>query len=135
MPFNKHVPKETQEVLDWLSRNTLPVRTACEPDTIRALQTAVTRRLDGQPFAPTVARKTRAVLWNALDYAVEKKHFDANPLSGSKWTEMPSGRRKVDKRAVPNPVQARTLLAAVRQTQRNRQRLVAFYGTMYLAAV
>lgn len=129
------VPKKEQEVLDWLSRNTLAVRTAGEPDTTRALQAAVTRRLDGQPFAPAVARKTRAVLWNVLDYAVEKKHFDANPLAGSKWTDMPSGKRKVDKRAVPNPVQARTLLAAVRQTQRSGPRLVAFFGTMYFAAL
>lgn len=132
---SERVPRKEQEVLDWLSRNTLPVRTAGEADTIRALQTAVTRRLDGRPFAPSVARKTRAVLWNALDYAVEKKHFDANPLAGSKWTEMPSGKRKVDKRAVPNPVQARTLLAAVRQTQRSSPRLVAFFATMYFAAL
>lgn len=48
---------------------------------------------------------------------------------------MPKGNRKVDKRAVPNPIQARTLLAAVREAARSGERLEAFFGTMYFSAL
>jgi integrase len=56
-------------------------------------------------------------------------------LSGLKWKTMPKGKRKIDKRAVPNPIQARTLLNAVRDVQRSGPRLVAFFGTMYYSAL
>jgi hypothetical protein len=105
------VPAKVQAALDWCSRNTVLFADVGEPAVVRALQRVVTRRLDGKPFAPTVARKTRSVLWNVLGYAVEEGLLDVNPLAGVKWTAMPKGKRKVEKRAVPNPIQARTLLA------------------------
>ena len=112
-----------------------PVRSVSEPDVLRELQRAVTRRLDGKPFAPAVARKTRSVLWNALDYALELKLIDVNPLAAVKWTAMPKGKRKIDKRAVPNPIQARTLLAAVRETLRSGERIEGFFATMYFSGL
>lgn len=132
---NRDVPEDVRRVLDWCARNTLSVRAVDKPDTLRRLQRAVTRQLNGQPFAPTVARKTRSVLWNVFEYAVQEELLDANPLVGVKWTAMPKGKRKVDKRAVPNPIQARTLLNAVREVKRSGPRLVAFFGTMYFAAL
>lgn len=129
------VPTDVQKILDWCSRNTVSVRSASEPDRLHRLQRAVTRQLNGEPFAPTVARKTRAVLSNLFDYAVERNLIDVNPVPGMKWTSLPKGKRKVDKRAVPNPVQARTLLQAVREVQRSGPRLVAFFGTMYYSAL
>lgn len=132
---NRDVPEDVRRVLDWCARNTLSVRVVDKPDTLRRLQRAVTRQLSGQPFAPTVARKTRSVLWNVFEYAVQEELLDANPLVGVKWTAMPKGKRKVDKRAVPNPIQARTLLNAVREVKRSGPRLMAFFGTMYFAAL
>lgn len=129
------MPEDVRDILDWCARNMIPVETVLESDTLRALQRAVTKRLDGKSFAPTVARKTRSVLWNFLDYAVDRKVIDVNPLATVKWTAMPKGKRKVDKRAVPNPIQARTLLAAVRETPRSGERLEAFFGAMYYAAL
>ncbi|WP_410640673.1 tyrosine-type recombinase/integrase [Amycolatopsis sp. lyj-346] len=131
----REVPADVRKVLDWLARNTLSVKAATDPDILRALQRAVTRRLDGKKFAPSVARKTRGVLFNALDYAIEKKLIEANPLASVKWTAMPKGKRKVDTRAVPNPIQARTLLAGVGALPRSGPRLEAFFGTMYYAGL
>jgi integrase len=130
-----NVPREVQQVLDWCSRNTLPVRVVVEQSVVRELQRAVTRQLNGKQFAPTVARKTRSVLSNVLDYAVGKGLIEVNPLVGLKWTSMPKGKRKVDKRAVPNPIQARTLLEAVGEVQRSGPRLKAFFATMYYSAL
>ncbi|WP_435582076.1 tyrosine-type recombinase/integrase [Amycolatopsis thermoflava] len=132
---SSEVPSDALRTLEWCSRHMLPASKVTEPDVLRSLQRAVTKRLDGRPFAPTVARKTRSVVWNLLDYAVEKGVLEANPLATVKWTAMPKGKRKVDKRAVPNPIQARTLLAAVRETKRSGPRLVAFFGAMYYSAL
>jgi integrase len=41
----------------------------------------------------------------------------------------------IDRRTVVNPVQARTLLAAVRETRRSGPRLVAFFALMYFTAL
>ncbi|MET8847976.1 hypothetical protein [Amycolatopsis sp. NPDC004625] len=132
---NREMPDDVRKVLKWLERNTMPVRAVLDPDVLRALQRAVTRRLDGQKFAPSVARKTRGVLFNALDYAVEKKLIDANPLPSVKWTAMPKGKRKVDTRAVPNPAQTRALLSGVGALPRSGPRLEAFFGSMYYAGL
>jgi integrase len=136
-PQRNHVevPLEVRHVLNWCSRNTASIKVASEADTLRGLQRCATKRLDGKPFAPTVARKTRSVLSNVLDYAVEEGFLDANPLTGLKWTAMPKGKRKIDKRAVPNPIQARTLLAAVGEVQRSGPRLIAFFATMYYSGL
>ncbi|WP_432847096.1 tyrosine-type recombinase/integrase [Amycolatopsis sp. CA-161197] len=132
---NGDVPEDVQRVLTWLERNTMPVSVVSDPGILRELQRAVTRRLDGEKFAPAVARKTRGVLFNAIDYAIELKLTDVNPIRKVKWTAMPKGKRKVDKRAVPNPIQARTLLNAVGALPRSGPRLEAFFGVMYYAGL
>lgn len=119
----------------WCSSNSGPVSSVLEPDVLRALQKSVVTKLDGTAYAPTVARKTRSILSSVLDYAVERKSLESNPLSTVKWTSMPTGNRAVDPRAVPNPIQARTLLAAVRTVKRSGARLEAFFGAMYFAAL
>lgn len=129
------VPPEDKRIMAWCAQNFAPVRVVADPENLRALQRAVTRRLDGKPYAPAVARKTRSVLWNVLEYAVELGYLESNPLESVKWTAMPKGKRKVDSRAVPNPVQARTLLRVVKETPRSGERLEAFFGAMYFAAL
>ncbi len=132
---SNEVPDSDQAVLSWCARNSLPVSAAAEPAMLRVLQKAITTKLDGTKYAPTVARKTRSVLSNVLDYAIEMGALEANPLNSVKWTMMPKGNRAVDPRAVPNPVQVRTLLNAVRSVKRSGSRLEAFFGVMYFAAL
>lgn len=129
------MPDEVRKLLTWCAKHMLPVRSIKEPDTLRRLQRAITRQLNGSPFSPSVARKTRSVVTNLLDYAVEEEMLDANPLPGLKWTTMPKGKRRIDKRAVPNPIQARTLLNGVRGIKPSGPRLVAFFATMYFSAL
>jgi integrase len=94
----------------------------------------IARRLDGTPAAGSVVSKRRRVLFNTMEFAVERKLLATNPLPGFKWSA-PRQTVTVDKRLVVNPVQARTLLAAVQNTQRSGPRLVAFFGLMYFAAL
>ena len=86
------------------------------------------------PAAPTVVNRKRAVLTNAIGYAVELELLAANPVVSIKW-RAPKASHAVDRRSVVNPLQARTLLAAVGAQRRSGPRLVAFFAVMYFAAL
>ena len=93
-----------------------------------------TGRLDGKNAAASTARRHRTILANAMDYAVEIGHLEANPIRVLKWTA-PKVSSQVDRRSVVNPRQARALLAAVRAQQPSGPRLVAFFAVMYYAGL
>lgn len=65
---------------------------------------------------------------------MELKLLSANPIPALKW-KAPKTVHTVDRRSVANPVQARTLLNAVRLQARSGPRLVAFFGCLYFAAL
>lgn len=69
-----------------------------------------------------------------IGYAVEKELLERNPVPALQWTP-PKTSHVIDRRRVPNPVQARTLLNAIRAQRRSGPRLVAFFGCLYFAAL
>jgi hypothetical protein len=73
-----------------------------------------------------VSRK-RAILDNAVEYAVELGHLSGNPISSTKW-RAPKPTEAVNPRVVINHGQARALLAAVGKQESGRA-LVAFFGS------
>lgn len=127
-------PQAVTEAIKWVERNTRPVADLAEPDVLRAVLNSIARLLDGTTAGPTVVNRKRAVLYNAIEYAVERKLLGKNPLPELKW-KAPKITHEVDKRAVANPVQARTLLNAVRHVQRSGARLRACYACSYYAAL
>jgi integrase len=116
----------------WISRNSRAVNDLAKPDTLRALLSSVDKKLDGKRAAQDTIRLRRITLGNALDFAVERKVLDENPLKEIKVTKVKTIVHEVDRRCVANPIQARTLLRAVDDVNR---RLVAFFGLMYFAAL
>jgi hypothetical protein len=78
-------PGQLEDALAWLTRNTKEVNELAEPALSRRILSAATSRPDGSRAAPTSVRRNRAVLLNALDYAVELKLLDTNPVKGLKW--------------------------------------------------
>ncbi len=127
-------PEDVQYALGWLSENTRPVSDLASPEKVREVLHLISHRLDGKPAAASVSRRKRAILYNALDYAVERKLIDKNPLLEVKWSA-PRTARAIDKRVVVNPQQATKLLDAVRDQQPSGPRLVALFGAMYYAAL
>ena len=127
-------PDDIADVLAWLARNTREVKDLADPALSRQLLAAATSRLDGTRAAATSVRRNRAVLLNALDYAVELKLLDSNPIKNLKW-RAPKVAREVDRRVVVNPAQARALLEAVRAQQPSGPRLVAFFGVLYYSGL
>jgi integrase len=99
--------------------------------------------------ATTIARK-RAVLFNALELAVERELLESNPLRRVRW-RAPKTAEAINPACVVNPRQARSLLAAVAhvgedrrdqddsppaKTPRRKPRggpLLAFFGCIYYA--
>jgi integrase len=97
--------------------------------------------MDGKPAAAkTVARK-RAVVYNALDLAVEQKLLGKNRIPDVKWMA-PKQTQAIDKRVVINPTQAQKLLSAVEAQKVEGQPrrsagpgLVAYFGSLYYAGL
>lgn len=83
---------------------------------------------------PGQAAPNRAVLANALDYAVERRLLNTNPASGIKW-KAPKTTHEVDRRCVVNHTQARQLFKAAREQAPSGPRPAAFYAVMYYAAL
>jgi integrase len=71
---------------------------------------------------------------NAMQYAIEINALSQNPLHNVKWSR-PRTLKSVDPRAVVNSDQARRLLGAVRDQSERGERMVAFFGCMYYAAL
>jgi integrase len=127
-------PAEVAEILAWVAHNTAPPSALAVAATARRMLDRATGRLDGKNAAASTARRHRTILANAMDYAVELGHLEANPIRVLKWTA-PKVSSQVDRRSVVNPRQARALLAAVRAQQPSGPRLVAFFAVMYYAGL
>ena len=127
-------PDDIGDVLDWLARHTKEVKELVDPSLSRQLLDAATSRLDGTRAAATSVRRNRAVLLNALDYAIELKLLDVNPVKNLKW-RAPKVAHEVNRRVVVNPAQARALLEAVRAQQPSGPKLVAFFGVLYYSGL
>jgi integrase len=131
-------PEDLAAVVCWLQTATIPVNELGRPGTgaarCRALLNRISRKQDGTAAAVNTANRKRAVLNNLMQYAVEVGALPANPLKAVKWTR-PRTLKSVDPRTVVNSDQARRLLAAVGQQGQRGERMVAFFGCMYYAAL
>lgn len=140
--FNRHLRDEqsSQEVMRtirWLQQNTRPVAALAEPETLHGVLEALGSKQDGSKCSPDTLRRKRMTLTNILDYAVTRKLLTSNPLPHVQAANASRTKaiRQVDRRAVVNPVQARSLLNGVRDVGMRGHRLLAFFGCMYFAAL
>jgi hypothetical protein len=118
--------------LAWAERNSPPLSRLGEPGVVRKVLEAFATRLEGKRASATVVNRKRAVLFNALAYAVELGLLEANPVVGVR-RRAPKTSHAVDRRSVVNPEQARLLLDTVKETPRSGPRLVAFFALLYYA--
>jgi integrase len=100
---------------------------------MRAVLDQLAQKLDGGQAAAATVRRKRAVLFNAIEYAVELKLLTKNPIPSLKW-KAPKPPKAIDKRVVVNPQQAARLLEAVRSQKPSGPRMVAFFAVMYYSA-
>jgi integrase len=134
-------PPEIERALKWIAANTAPVSRLEDVAVLREALDALSLKLDGKQSAAKTFTRKRAVLFNALDYAVEVKALGANNLGAVKWTA-PKTVRAIDKRVVINVRQGERLLDAVArqwvdgQPRRSSGPLLrAFFAVMYYSAL
>jgi len=130
----KSADKAMRTALRQWGFNAKPVSALTDPAVMRAVLDATASQLNGQPASAWTARTNRAILANALEYAVELRIFSSNPIKAVKWIA-PQTTQEVDRRSVVNPAQARRLLDAVRAQLPSGPRLVAFFAVIYYAAL
>ena len=123
-------PADLAVAIMWIERNTIPLADLADSDTLRRVLNQLARKQDGTPAAATVVARKRAVLFNLLGYAVDKKHFPMNPLTSVSWTS-PKVAEAIDRRRVVNPRQAQALLEAVATQGPMGRHLEAFFGCLY----
>lgn len=128
-------PAEIQRALQALARASLDVADLAKPDVLRKVLRSIDLKLDGGRASANTVRLRRIALSNAIDYAVERKLLTENPLASIKTKRRKGTLKQVDPNAVVNPVQARTLINAVRTIGTQGPPLVAFFGAMYYAAL
>ena len=129
------MPAEIRTALSWVARNARPAADLLDPEVLRRTLDAITLRLDGKQGSPVVVSRRRKVFTAMLEHGVEIKALPRNPWASLNWTPPRSSSGGVDRRRVVNPMQARTLLAAVAQQGRIGPRMVAYYACLYYAAL
>ncbi|WP_217182215.1 tyrosine-type recombinase/integrase [Streptomyces sp. AC495_CC817] len=131
-------PVDIANALHWVAKASLPLATLKNPADIRRVLDSLKLTLSGAPAAAETVRRKRAVLFNALAYAVELGELPENPVTLVKW-KPPKVTKEVDRRVVVNPRQAGELLAAVSYVGGYRRargrRLVALFACMYFGGL
>lgn len=128
-------PDEIAAALAWLVRKSIPLRDAADPVILRRALDGMAVNLDGNPAKPKSIKRRHSVFRSCLQFVVELKVFVANPLDDVRW-EAPKTVQQVDPRQVPNPEQARALLAAVPVVApRVGRHLYAFFACLYFAGL
>ncbi|MFC4588616.1 tyrosine-type recombinase/integrase [Sphaerisporangium corydalis] len=129
---------EHAEALRWFEEHTIPLAALSEPGRgatlARAVLDRISRTKSGELAAANTANRKRMVLNNAMEYAREIGALPGNPLKSVKWTK-PRTMSAVDPRTVINVEQARRFLVAVRKHGKRGERMQAFFGCMYYAAL
>ncbi|MEY9935248.1 integrase [Catenulispora sp. GP43] len=127
-------PAEYATSIDWVRTHSMPVTALRNPRTARIAYEATTISPSGKPYAPNTYQNKMKGLSGAIKYAIELDLLDRNPLDRIS-TARPRKSSTVDRRVVVNPDQARKLIAAVADQGWTGERYVAFFATMYFAAL
>ena len=125
------IPDELVVTIAWLREHSVPVGRLTDSTVVRLALDALSTKLDGSSSAATTANRKRMVFHQALEFAVERRFLDSNPLDRVKW-KAPKTTDAVDRRSVVNPTQARALLRAVSDSN---DTMTLFFALMYFAAL
>ncbi|QWF79765.1 tyrosine-type recombinase/integrase [Amycolatopsis sp. CA-230715] len=125
-------PEHLADALKWAEDHSRPAGEVADLDVLRTLLTRIGKKRDGKKAARDTIRLRRITLRGLLDFGVEKKVLDHNPLDKVKAKRSKAVSGQVDRRSVVNAIQARCLLNAV---ARISPRLVVFFALLYFAGL
>lgn len=129
-------PADVAELLDWIREYSPNTDIWAAPGTVRRVMDDLSLKLDGSAAAASSLYRHRAILYNALGYAVEQELLQKNPLDGFKLRSAKAkATTAVDKRSLLNPAQADVILAKLLKRRRNSACLHALFATLYYAGL
>ncbi|PXY32105.1 tyrosine-type recombinase/integrase [Prauserella muralis] len=126
---------ELARAMRMAARASREVNELANTEILRTVLSKLDLKLDGKRASRNTVRIRRIALRNAIDFAIERKLLDSNPLADVKMKKRKFTLHQVDPRSVINPTQARVLLQAVSEYGRQGPPLVAFFGLMYYAGL
>ncbi|GAB3479649.1 tyrosine-type recombinase/integrase [Amycolatopsis cihanbeyliensis] len=132
---NGELQPDIRQALTVAAKASRNVSELTNPDTLRAVLRALDLKLDGNRASANTVRLRRITLRNAIDFFIEKKYLDSNPLQGIKVKKRKVALRQVDPKSVCNPMQGRMLISAVGMSGKQGPPLEAFFGSIYYAAL
>jgi len=132
--WNDTPPQEVADALAWFEGHTLPMSAMDDKQRMRKALNAFGLRMDGKRASASTVRRKRAILNNALVYAIEWDRLTTNALQAVQWSA-PEVLTEVEPASVVNPRQAGALLTAVHEQSARGRHLEAFFGCLYLAAL
>ncbi|WP_067489070.1 tyrosine-type recombinase/integrase [Actinomadura hibisca] len=127
-------PGELAKIIEWVAAHSVDITDLNDPDLLRDVLRRLSLTLDDAKAAASTYWRKRATFYNALSYAVQKKHFDANPLPAVSWTA-PKDTEVVERNQVVNEVQGHALVDGVGRQGSMGQHLQAFFGALFLGAL
>jgi len=125
---------EAAFVVQWIADHSLPMSALADPKVARRVYNSTTTDCFGRPYAVNTYRNKKKGLNGAISFAIEMGRLEANPLERIS-TAPPKRKSSVDRTAVVNPAQARSLIESVRDQGPTAPRLVAFFAVMYFAGL
>ncbi|WP_152364916.1 tyrosine-type recombinase/integrase [Microlunatus speluncae] len=128
-------PEWVADTLRWVANHTRPAADLEDPDILRNLLDGIAHRLDGTVRSATATSRWRKIISNLAEYAVERDVLTENPVSTAARKAPQRTSMVVDRRRVVNPTQAWALLGAVASQGATGERLHAYFGCLYYAAL
>ena len=129
-------PADVAELLNWIRENSPNTDIWAAPGTVRRVMDDLSLKLDGSAAAASSLYRHRAILYNALGYAVEQELLQKNPLDGFKLRSAKAkATTAVDKRSLLNSAQVDFILAELLKRRRNGACLHALFATLYYAGL
>ncbi|TKG67516.1 tyrosine-type recombinase/integrase [Prauserella endophytica] len=126
---------DAKTAIQTVSRASRDVSELANPDVLRSVLHSLDHNIDGSRSAANTVRIKRVALGNAIDYAIEKKLLESNPLSEIKTRKRSYTLKEIDPECAVNPMQARMLLDAVGTVGKQGPPLVAFFAVMYYSGL
>ncbi|WP_194923138.1 tyrosine-type recombinase/integrase [Catenulispora pinisilvae] len=123
--------------LKWIREHSRPAGDLADEATFRtAMEAILLQPTTGLKAARSTVSRYRASFNQALEFLVECKVLDANPLDDPKWDRFGKQSKRsnvVDKRVVANPAQVEALITNAAEYGPTGERLQAFFALLYYA--
>ncbi|WP_260988142.1 site-specific integrase [Streptomyces sp. CFMR 7] len=130
------VPDEVQTILDWIKRNSLPMRALEKTENVDKVVKALGARLDGKKAAASSVTRNDRIMNLVMGYAIRHNYLKANPFPKGKGERAAAKvAPAIDKRCLLNRDLVKKMLDWIGKRPRRGRLYRAFFATLYFAGL